>query len=332
MGPDGRSESALGVSEPEEGDAEAAYRSCELCPRRCGVDRVAGERGVCGAGATPLVARAALHFWEEPPISGQAGSGTVFLSQCVLRCSCCQNASISGAPVGQAVDAEGLAERFLGLQRQGALNINLVTPTHFAPTLRRAVAVARSRGLVLPVLWNTGGYETAEAVRANRGTVDAYLTDFKYADGTLAAALSGAPDYPERALEALRAMVEMAGPLRFDEVDGQPRLRGGVVVRHLMLPGHLDDSKAVVALLWRELGDCVRLSLMNQYTPVLATRASQGDRRAQAVLARHPELGRPTTEEEYEELLDFADGLGIDEYYYQQGGTCAESFIPDFEL
>ena len=180
------------------------------------------------------------------------------------------------------------------------------------------------------MLWNTSGYETVRAVRENRGTVDAYLADFKYADGRLALALSGAGDYPKRALAALHAMVEEAGPVRFDEYDGRERLVGGVVVRHLLLPGHLDDSKRVVALVHDELGSAVRLSLMNQYTPVLATRADQGDAQARAVLAQHPELARTVTETEYEELLDFADSLGIDDYYYQQGGTALESFIPEF--
>lgn len=303
-----------------------------LCPRACGVDRMAGQRGACGAGPELLVARAALHFWEEPPISGESGSGTVFLAQCPLGCSYCQNAAISGAPAGEPMDAAGLAERFRQLERQGALNINLVTPTHFAPTLRQAVWLARAQGLGLPVLWNTSGYEAPEAIRANRGIVDAYLTDFKYADSQLAAELSGARDYPERALDALRAMVEEAGSVRFDWHEGLSRLCGGVVVRHLALPGHVDDSKAVVELVWRAFGDAVRLSLMSQYTPVLRTRAEAGDARARRALARHPELGRPLSAAEYEELLDFADGLRIEDYFYQEGDACSESFIPDFGL
>ncbi len=308
----------------------APYRCCALCPRGCGADRIAGEVGACAAPERAFVARAALHHWEEPPISGQAGSGIIFLSFCTLGCSYCQNAAIARGGGGAPATPEQIAGFCLDLQAQGALNINLVTPTHYAPTLRRAVALARAEGLCLPVLWNTSGYETVRAVRENRGTVDAYLADFKYADGRLALALSGAGDYPKRALAALHAMVEEAGPVRFDEYDGQERLVGGVVVRHLLLPGHLDDSKRVVALVHDELGSAVRLSLMNQYTPVLATRADQGDAQARAVLAQHPELARTVTETEYEELLDFADSLGIDDYYYQQGGTALESFIPEF--
>ena len=274
-----------------------ALSTCDLCPRSCGVDRAAGERGACGADGRLVVARAALHFWEEPPISGSRGSGTVFFAHCPLRCVYCQNAVIAAGEAGAEVSVERLGEMCLELQEQGALNVNFVTPTHYAPEARAAVAWARERGLALPVVWNTSGYETVAAVRANAGTVDAYLADFKYADAELARRYSHAPDYPEVALAALEAMVEEAGGPTFDEVDGEQRLTGGVVVRHLMLPGALEDSKRVVRLVHERFGDAVLLSLMNQYTPVLADAARAGDARAAATLDRCPSLpsASPTT-------------------------------------
>lgn len=306
--------------------------SCDLCPRRCGADRAAGERGACGADGRLVVARAALHFWEEPPISGERGSGTVFFAHCPLRCAYCQNASIAAGEAGEAVSVERLGAMCLELQGQGALNVNFVTPTHYAPEARAAVAWARERGLALPVVWNTSGYETVEAVRANAGTVDAYLSDFKYADAELARRYSNAPDYPEVALAALEAMVEEAGRPTFDEVDGAPRLVGGVVVRHLMLPGALEDSKRAVRLVHERFGDAVLLSLMNQYTPVLADAAKAGDARAAAALRRCPELAGRVSDEEYERLLDYADELGVEDYFWQEGGAAEESFIPPFDL
>ena len=279
-----------------------------------------------------MVARAALHFWEEPPISGSRGSGTVFFAHCPLRCVYCQNAVIAAGEAGAEVSVERLGEMCLELQEQGALNVNFVTPTHYAPEARAAVAWARERGLALPVVWNTSGYETVAAVRANEGTVDAYLADFKYADAELARRYSHAPDYPEVALAALEAMVEEAGRPTFDEVDGEPRLTGGVVVRHLMLPGALEDSKRVVRLVHERFGDAVLLSLMNQYTPVLADAAKAGDARAAATLDRCPELAERVSDDEYELLLDYADELGVEDYFWQQGGAAEDSFIPAFDL
>lgn len=309
-----------------------ALSTCDLCPRLCGADRAAGKRGACGADGRLVVARAALHFWEEPPISGSRGSGTVFFAHCPLRCVYCQNAVIAAGEAGAEVSVERLGEMCLELQEQGALNVNFVTPTHYAPEARAAVAWARERGLALPVVWNTSGYETVAAVRANAGTVDAYLTDFKYADAELARRYSHAPDYPEAALAALEAMVEEAGRPTFDEVDGEPRLTGGVVVRHLMLPGALEDSKRVVRLVHERFGDAVLLSLMNQYTPVLADAAKAGDARAAATLDRCPELAERVSDDEYELLLDYADELGVEDYFWQQGGAAEDSFIPAFDL
>lgn len=308
------------------------FENCELCPHRCGVDRTAGERGVCGADDVMRVSRSALHFWEEPPISGEAGSGTVFFAHCTLGCSYCQNAAISrrGTTAGTPVSTGELAKACLDLERQGAMNVNMVTPTHYAPLVRDAVRLARERGMRLPVVWNTSGYETLSAVRANAGTVDVYLTDFKYADGELAAALSGVGDYPEAAISALDEMVRTVGEAAYDDFGGAERMTRGVVVRHLLLPGHADDSKRVVSLLHSRYGGGVRLSIMNQYTPVLASAADAGNVAAARVLRRHPELARKVSRDEYERVLDFADSIGVDDYFWQSGDACQESFIPDF--
>lgn len=305
---------------------------CQLCPRACGVDRAAGKRGVCGAAADVVVARAALHQWEEPPISGNRGSGTIFFSHCPLGCVYCQNQVIAAGEAGVPVSVERVADMCLDLQKQGALNINFVTPTHYAPQARRAVAIARRNGLSLPIVWNTSGYETVQAVRDNVGVVDVYLTDFKYMSAELAKRYSAAPDYPQVALAALDEMVRCTGQPEADEIDGMPRLTRGVVVRHLMLPGALEDSKRVVRAVWERYGDAVLLSLMNQYTPVLADAAAAGDAWAQRQLQRCPELAQRVPDEDYEALLDYADSLGIEDYFWQQGGAAKESFIPAFDL
>lgn len=306
--------------------------SCKLCPRQCGVNRLAGERGLCGAGAAPVVARAALHFWEEPPISGRRGSGTVFFAHCPLHCCYCQNAVIAAGEAGKAVTKDRLADMCLALQDQGALNINFVTPTHYAPQAKAAIALARRRGLTLPLIWNTSGYETVQAVRANCGTVDIYLSDFKYASAETAQRYSHAPDYPRVALAATDEMVAQVGAPAFDEVDGEPRLIGGVVVRHLMLPGALEESKRIVRLIHEHYGSDVLLSLMNQYTPVLVDAAGAGDVRAKAALCACPELARRVSDDDYGRLLDFADSIGAQDYFWQEGGAAQESFIPAFDL
>ena len=306
--------------------------SCDLCPRACGVDRSAGARGVCGADGRLRIARAALHFWEEPPISGTHGSGTVFFSWCPLRCTYCQNAVIADGEAGAEISVERLAEIYLELQAKGALNINLVTPTHYAPHARVALDLARAQGMDLPIVWNTSGYETVRSIRENQGYADVYLADFKYASRKLAARYSKAPDYPQIALDAIAAMVDEVGSPCFDEYEGDERMTRGVVVRHLMLPGALEDSMRVVRTVWERFGNSVLLSVMNQYTPVLADRANDGDAFARRELKRCPELSRRVPDGDYERLLDFADSLGIDDYFWQEGGAAEESFIPAFDL
>lgn len=292
--------------------------ACELCPRRCRADRAAGERGVCGATDTLRLARAALHFWEEPPISGEAGSGTVFFSGCPLKCVYCQNHEISTGNFGIDVSPERLAQIMLELQDQGALNINLVTATHYAHLLPEAIATARVQGLAIPIVYNTSGYERVEAVRELDDLVDIWLTDFKYADAGLGRALSHVPDYPSVAQSAL---IEMARQLE-RHGGGAACADGtwtrGIIVRHLVLPGHAEDSCRVLDLIWDAVGD-VPISVMNQYTPNAAMRAAGG------------ELARAVTREEYERVLDHADDLGFTQMFWQEGGAVDESFTPPFD-
>lgn len=292
--------------------------ACELCPRRCRADRVAGECGVCGATDTLRLARAALHFWEEPPISGEEGSGTVFFSGCPLKCVYCQNHEISTGNFGIDVSPERLAQIMLELQDQGALNINLVTATHYAHLLPEAIAAARAQGLAIPIVYNTSGYERVEAVRELDDLVDIWLTDFKYADAGLGRALSHVPDYPSVAQSAL---IEMARQLE-RHGGGAARADGtwtrGIIVRHLVLPGHAEDSCRVLDLIWDAVGD-VPISVMNQYTPNAAMRAAGG------------ELALAVTREEYERVLDHADDLGFTQMFWQEGGAVDESFTPPFD-
>lgn len=291
---------------------------CTLCPRRCGVNRAAGERGVCGADDCLVIARAALHAWEEPCISVGAGSGAVFFSGCPLRCRYCQNCDISVGMRGRQISVERLTDIFFELADQGAANLNLVTATQYTQFVIDAVAVARARGLALPVIWNTSGYECAETIRQLEGTVDVYLDDFKYPPAAVsdaAARYSHAPDYFEVARGALDQMLISAGEPRFDD-DG--RLVGGVVVRHLLLPGRLEDSKRVMRFLWQRYGTRVLYSLMSQYTPV-------------GTFPDMPELDHTVEPGAYEELLDYLDAMGLEDYFWQDGDAAAESFIPPFD-
>lgn len=291
-------------------------KRCTLCPRNCNVDREAGERGVCGVkGSGILGARAALHMWEEPCISGDHGSGTVFFSGCSLRCIYCQNYEIAHAETGKRITVERLSEIFLELSEKGAHNINLVTPTHYTPEIIQAVSRARTYGLTLPIVYNCSGYEKVETLKRLEGIVDIYLTDFKYMDSDLAARFSKAPDYPTIAKEALEEMVRQTGAPVFD---GEELMKKGVIVRHLLLPHQLKNAKAVVRYVYETYGDQVYLSLMNQYTPLPQVR-------------HIPELNRKVTEREYEKLLDYAIDLGVEQAFIQEGETAEESFIPSFE-
>lgn len=299
---------------------------CTLCPRDCGVDRKAGTAGACGAAGNEIyVARAALHMWEEPCISGNTGSGTVFFSGCPLRCIYCQNYGLAHAEQGKSVPLQRLAEIFLELQEKKANNINLVTPTHYTPEIIEAVKLARQKGLTVPIVYNCSGYEKAETLHALEGIVDIYLTDFKYMEPELAKRYSHAGDYPDVAKAALGEMVrqitgaiggsELQEPAIFNE---QGIMQKGIIVRHLLLPNHLNNAKAVVKYVYETYGNQVYISLMNQYTPL-------------PQVADFPELNRKVTKREYETLIDYAISLGLEYGFIQEGETAEESFIPIFD-
>ena len=286
---------------------------CSLCPRMCNTDRE-NTIGYCGVKNTLRVARAALHFWEEPCISGEEGSGAVFFTGCNLRCVFCQNFQIARAQQGKEISVERLSEIFLELQDQGANNINLVTATHYVPQVIEALKIAKDRGLHLPIVYNCGGYERVETLKMLEGFVDIYLPDFKYMDKERAKRYSRAEDYPEVAKKALAEMVRQCGEAKFDE---QGILKKGVIVRHLMLPGGIKDSKAVVKYLYETYGDQIYLSLMNQYTPL-------------PHVAEYPEIDRKLKKFEYDRLVDYAISLGVENGFIQEGETAKESFIPAF--
>lgn len=295
---------------------------CTLCPRTCGADRAAGKRGVCGAADQLLVARAALHHWEEPCLSGDpnatTGSGTVFFTGCALGCCYCQNYAISQQGLGKAIDENRLAEIFLELQEKGAQNINLVTATQWLPWVTAALDEARRRGLRLPVVYNTGGYETLETVEALKSYVDIWLTDYKYASPALAQELSRARDYPAVADAALCRMLRQTGAPVFGD-DGY--LRRGVIVRHLALPGHVNDSLAVLqrlAQIRKETGIPFLTSLMSQFTPFYH--------------AEEHGLGRRITTYEYRKVVEEAIALGLTEGYMQEKSSAREEYTPPFDL
>ena len=296
----------------------ASLSHCELCPRRCGANRAAGAHGVCGADDSLKIARAALHYWEEPPISGERGSGTIFFSACPLKCVYCQNHEISTGGFGIEVALGRLVEIMLELQEQGAHNINLVTATHYAHLLPTAIGEARRRGLSIPIVYNTSGYEREEAVAELADLVDVWLVDYKYADADLGRALSHVVDYPETAALALSRMCAAVAARGGELVDADGMMRRGVIVRHLVLPGHADDSCRVLDRIWDVAGD-VPISVMNQYTPNERMRASGG------------ELSRAVTEDEYEFVLDHADDVGFTQMFWQEGGAVDESFTPAFD-
>ncbi|MBQ9614538.1 MAG: radical SAM protein [Lachnospiraceae bacterium] len=323
--------------------------NCRLCPRDCGVNRLAGERGYCGEGAVIRASRAALMYYEEPCISGFCGSGAVFFCGCSLGCLFCQNYAISSrnkkeepsfssqsiekGPVRMELTPEKLADVFLSLQEQKAANINLVTASHFLPLLIPSLESARRNGLVIPVVYNTSSYERPEALRRLEGLVDIYIPDLKFCDPALSAAYAGAPDYFERAAAAIREMVrQQPSPLFSDgshtldaeDDSDDPMMLRGVIIRHMVMPGHTEDSRKILRYLYEEYGDSVFLSIMNQYTPMPQVLDSP-------VGLRHPLLKRTVTEKEYDEVIDFAISLGITNGFIQEGGTVSRSFIPAFD-
>ncbi len=290
-------------------------RNCTLCPRKCKVNRLEGGRGYCGMDSTIRAARAALHMWEEPCISGKKGSGAVFFSGCGLRCCFCQNRDIAIGDSGKEITVERFAEIFLELQEKGAANLNLVTGAHYVPQIISALELARGKGLGLPVVYNSSGYENVETIRMLEGYVDVYLPDMKYMEPELADAFSHAGDYPQVAKSAIAEMVRQTGPCQFG---GDGYIRRGTIVRHLILPGHTKNSIAVLKYLHQTYGEDIFISVMNQFTPVWKNEKS-------------PELNRKVTRREYEKVLDAAVELGIENGYFQEGETAKESFIPAFD-
>ncbi len=302
---------------------------CDLCPRNCGVDRLSGQAGYCGAGAIPQVSNVMLHHWEEPCISGYGGerdprgSGAVFFVHCNLGCVYCQNRTISrrDSSLGRPMTPEALADTFLQLQKDGAYNINLVTPTHYAAQIAGALRLAKENGLTLPIVWNTGGYESVSVLEELAGLVDIYLTDFKYASPALAGTLSAAPDYPEVAAAALGTMVRQTGPVEFDE---SGMLRRGVILRHLVLPGQRKDSMDVLRLAVDAVNPAdVRISLMRQYTPDFLKEDKPTIEIPKALLRR-------VTEFEYQSVVDEALRLGF-EGYTQEKASAVKTFTPAFQ-
>ena len=287
---------------------------CMLCPRNCGVDRTT-NLGVCQVSNKVKIARAALHFWEEPCISGTKGSGAVFFSGCSLHCVFCQNEKISHGKVGQEITIEELAGLYIDLQNQGANNINLVTGTHYIPEIVESVKIAKANGLEIPIIYNTSGYEKAESLKQLEGIVNTYLPDFKYMDSSLAAKYSHAADYPEVAKEAIAEMVRQCGTPVFDE---KGFIKSGVIVRQLLLPGHVKDAKAIIKYLYETYSDNIYISMMSQYTPM------------PQIAANYPELNRRVTKREYDSLINYAIDLGVENAFIQDRAVAKESFIPEF--
>ena len=291
------------------------YEDCLLCPRKCGINRSTGQTGVCGVSSEIKVARAALHYWEEPCISGKRGSGAVFFSGCSLHCVFCQNREISDGKAGKVISKERLSDIFMELADKGANNINLVTPGQYIPDIVWAVNDAKSRGMKLPIIYNTSGYENVTELKLLEGIVDVYLPDFKYMDSTLSAMYSRAKDYPSVAKQALSEMVRQQPDVVIDNATGL--IQKGVIVRQLLLPGHVNDAKAVLKYLYDTYHDHVYISMMSQFTPI--------------ALKDYPEINRTVTRREYERLVDYALEIGITNAFIQEGDVAKDSFIPAFD-
>lgn len=289
------------------------YENCKVCPRNCGVNRYK-TKGYCKMPSELYLSKAYLHMWEEPPISGNEGSGTVFFTGCSLKCIYCQNYKIALGNFGTEVDSKKLAQIYLKLQDQGANNINLVTPSHYIPTIIKSLEIAK-KDLVIPVVYNTSSYDNVDCLKKLEGLVDIYLADFKYFDESLAKNYSNAPDYVEVCKKAIDEMFRQVSEVVFDDND---MMKKGIIVRHLMLPGHLEDSKKIVKYLYDKYKDNIYLSLMNQFTAVRKL--------------KYENLNGKVSQSDYDELIDYAIDLGVENAFIQEGGAVGESFIPDFNL
>jgi putative pyruvate formate lyase activating enzyme len=291
------------------------YNDCSLCPRNCHVDRTLGKKGYCKVTDELIVARAALHMWEEPCLSGINGSGTVFFSGCSIGCVYCQNHNIAKGVAGKKISPERLADIFLELQNKKAHNINLVTPSHYIPHIVEALLLSKSNGLNIPIVYNTGGYEKIEALNLLDGNIDVYLPDLKYMDATIAKKYSNCEDYFVYAKKAIMEMVRQTGEPKFDS---EGIMTKGVIVRHMMLPGYLEDSKNIINYLYNTYGNKIYISIMNQYTPL-------------PHVNEYPEINMKVSDENYEELINYAIEIGVENGFIQEGVTQLESFIPEFD-
>jgi len=289
------------------------YKKCNLCERRCNINRYE-KVGTCGANNKLKIARAALHYWEEPCISGETGSGTIFFSNCNLKCIFCQNKKISTGGFGKEVTIKRLSEICIELQKQGANNINLVTPTHYIPSIIKALNKAKKSGLNLPIVYNTSTYESKESLEKLNGLIDIYLPDLKYYNNELAIKYSNIKNYFETASRNIDYMYKQVGKNIFNQNDMMIK---GVIVRVLLLPGHLDDAKNILKYLYDKYNENIYISIMNQYTPV-------------EKVEKYFNLNRKVTEDEYDELVNYAYDIGIRNAFIQEGNTQEDSFIPTF--
>ena len=292
------------------------YENCKLCARACGVNRNKGELGFCESTNELRISRAALHMWEEPPISGNNGSGTVFFTGCSLSCIFCQNHSISNSKeisesFYKVVSPRELAQIMIDLQASGAHNINLVTPTHYVPSIIDAVSISKELGLDIPVVYNTGGYDSVDTIKSLQNTVDVYLADYKFFLSSTAGKYSAASNYPQTARAAIAEMYRQVGAVKIEN----GIMRSGVVVRILLLPSHLAEAKLIVKYLYDTYGDSIYISLMSQYTPMPNLPSP---------------LSRRVSKGEYDELVDYAVSKGIKNAFIQDGESASDSFIPSF--
>ena len=290
--------------------------NCLLCNRKCGVNRLKGELGVCSAGDSVKIARAALHLWEEPPISGENGSGTVFFSHCNFKCVFCQNHEISQNYNGATISIERLSDIFLELQEKGANNINLVTPTHYVPQIIEALDISKAKGLNLPILYNTNGYDSLDTIKYLDGYIDVYLPDFKYFNNKYAIKYSKVNDYKDNLIPVLKEMVRQTGSPKFDD---NGLITKGVIIRHLMLPGLLFDSKKVIDTIYKTFGNQVYISIMNQYTPMFKA-------------CEYPEINKRLNSKHYESLINYASEIGVINGFIQDSEASSTDFVPSFNL
>ena len=289
------------------------YFKCNLCHRNCNINRYE-EKGMCNASNNLKIARAALHYWEEPCISGEEGSGTIFFSNCNLKCIFCQNREISTKGFGKEISIEKLSKICLELQEKGANNINLVTPTHYVPSIIKGIKLAKENGLKLPIVYNTSTYENISTIKMLKDIIDIYLPDLKYKDDDLAKQYSNVKDYFKYATENIDEMYKQVGKPIFEN----DLMKKGIIVRVLLLPGHVDDAKEIIKYLYEKYKNNIYISIMNQYTPISRL--------------KYDNLNRKVTEKEYDELINYAIDLGVENAFIQEGETQSESFIPIFNL